>query len=182
MKGKLVMGVVLSTAPAFCGLIPGIPDIVFDPQTMAEVMEDVRAGLQMVEVGKQTKAQITSMAAFVKTPSGWKTLVFRAAGQSGSLLGKSSTGRDLQALAQLTEGRQGALEAIRQIANDPAYQPTAENSAAISNLHLKAVEATVQMNQLKAELDFKDKVAQYKAADPGMADSLDQIDNWHVKQ
>lgn len=182
MKRKLVFGLALFSVPAFCGLIPGLPDIVFDPSTYGQVIADVKAVLKVYEQEQQVEQNVRMAAAFVRSPGAWKQIVVNAAQATGSALGKPSTGSDLAAIAQLAEGRRTALEAMRQIASDPRYQPTAENTAQVSLLHLQAVNATREMNELQATLDYQAQVKQYQAQDEGLASAVEDMTKWHLQQ
>lgn len=182
MKRKLIFGLAIFAVPAFCGLIPGLPDIVFDPSSYGQIVQDVRAAVQLLQEEQQIRQEALTAYAMMTAPGGWKIIVANAAQTAGGKLASRSTGNDLAAIAQLAEGRQSALAAMRQIANDPRYQPNAENAAAISLLHLQTVNATRQMNELQADLNYQAQVKQYQGQDQGLAGAVEEMNAWHLQQ
>jgi hypothetical protein len=182
MKRKLILGLAIFAVPAFCGLIPGLPDIVFDPSSYGQIVQDVRAAVQLLQEEQQIRQEAMMAYGMMTSPGGWKIIVANAAQTAGSRLSSRSTGSDLAAIAQLAEGRQSALAAMRQIANDPRYQPTAENAATISLLHLQAINATRDMNELQTRLDYQAQVKQYQAQDQGFAGAVEDMTAWHLQQ
>lgn len=157
-------------------------DVAVLGQILAQSVKQVAQGLKMIREGQMAYEQVQQAAAFVRSPGVWKQIVVNAAQATGSALGKPSTGSDLAAIAQLAEGRRTALEAMRQIASDPRYQPTAENTAQVSLLHLQAINATREMNELQATLNYQAQVKQYQAQDEGLAGAVEDMTQWHLQQ
>jgi hypothetical protein len=168
MKRKLCLGILIASLVA--------------PTLSYAFGEDIVYLIQMIRNGDLIYQQATQAAAFVRSPGAWKQMISNATVSASTILGKPSAGYDIIALQQIAEGRQSAIEAMRQIVNSPGFQPTASNTAQVSLLHLQAVEATRQMNELQATLNYQQQVKQYQAADPGMSAAVEEMNAWHLKQ
>lgn len=159
----------------------GIPSIVFDPSSYGQIIQDVRAAVQLLNLEQRIRQEAIMSYAMMTSPGGWKFLVANAARTAGSRLSTPSTGNDLAAVAQLAEGQQSALMAMRQIASDPRYQPSAQNAAAVSLLELQTVGTTRQMNQLQHHIDFEAQSSAYvAAANGGIGPQSAAISAWRL--
>lgn len=174
----LMMGLLASTA-AWCQFeIPGIPDIVWDPKTMAQVEQDIRAVKQLQKLYKDYQRSYDNATAMLKNSGGFKSAMSRATDGATAAINATSSGMDAKTAAMWKEALGVAKEASLGSLNSADSGISTGNSVLLAIMHMQAAETKAKNDQLQRHLDYADLVKQHEDAGEGrirMSDSLQRV-------
>jgi len=172
MKLKLFLGVVIATAmttPVFAQF--GF-QIVWDPRTMAQVVQDIQQARKAYALEQQIHA-------FISNPGSWRYLLQAEAMQMGRMAGIPPNLLNASDLLLLSQSRQSAIEALNRAAT--IGNVTNENATLGSLLGIQAAQAAVQQRQIQAQIDSDTQVDTYLRRGTGIGPQAAKIAAWEVK-
>jgi hypothetical protein len=149
MKKKIsfiLLGVAVTT-PCFAGLF----DDGYFIQLIAQGVQVIRNGKQVIDEAQKAKAHFEQVAAFAKNPGGWRNILTRGE----AALDQISNGSDNVALQRINDSIRASQRVYTEISNQP---PTLANMAALSSLSLQQVEAKNQADQLAESLRIDEQI------------------------
>lgn len=186
MKRKLLIAstwLLLGAPLAFCGFgIPGLPEIVFDPKSWADLEQDIQALSKMIAIGETTRATIQNMEGAFKTGN-WQMAM------QGAMMGASLTTQELNmgansaALQRLNKNLQLANLALQESSMISAMggHPSTGNAMMMTMVLMQQADAQMKRDQLAVSMNYQEQVKQYRARDTSFSDVQD-LNNWRVQQ
>jgi len=172
MKLKLFFGVVIMAAlstPMFAQF--GF-SIVWDPRTMAQIVQDIQQAQKAYALEQQIHA-------FIKNPGSWRFLVQQEAMQMGQMEGIPPNLLNASDVLLLSRSRQTAIEALSRAAT--ISNLTNENATMGSLLGIQAAQAAVQQRQIQAQIDSDTQVDAYLQRGTGIGPQAAKMAAWEVK-
>lgn len=172
MKIKLFFGVVIMaamTTPMFAQF--GF-SVVWDPRTMAQVVQDIQQARKAYALEQQIHA-------FIRNPGAWRFLMQSEAMQMGRMAGIPPNLLNASDVLLLSQSRQSAIEALNRAAS--IGNVTNENATLGSLLGIQAAQVAVEQRKIQAQIDSDTQVDAYLRRGTGIGPQAAKIAAWEVK-
>jgi hypothetical protein len=150
MKHKLFIGLMLSVSPAFCQF--GFPAIVWDPKTMAQMVQDVNQAVRLYALVQNTAAAFKS--------GDWQYAFQAVTMDAAAGLAATSPSMDPTRVAQLAK----AIKLANRAAQESYLvggRVTTGNAALLSMMAMQQIQAQIEHDQLANNLQFQSDVDSY---------------------
>jgi hypothetical protein len=134
--------------------IPGIPQIVWDPHTEAQMAEDIKAAIQLINLETQTQAIIQNSVASFRNGNGWQGTLSAVTMIAALGLNVASAATASDNLKRLNQTIQLANMAAQE-ATMWGHPPSTSNAALLSLLAIQQTMTAMQRDSLMKQMQWQ---------------------------
>lgn len=179
MTRKLLIAFLFSTGVAF-PLPFGIGDIVWDPQTMAQVEQDIVELQKLWTLEQQTQMMIKGAIAAGEYGN-WRMAMTTAMMAASFDVNAATIGNDNDRLDRLNKALKTATSAAQEsmIFMD---HPSTQNAALLAMLMMQQAKAKSESQDILDRMNYQSQVKTYQSGDPGLTNTVEDMYSWHLQQ